>query len=94
MEFVLELLFEIIIEGTIELGTNKKVPMTIRVISAILFSLIFLVLITGIIIMGIEVWNEMNKLIGAIVVSVAVLLVIMLVYAVKKYITKLNNSNK
>ncbi len=36
MEFIFELLFEIIVEGSIELSTHKKVPMPLRVLAFIL----------------------------------------------------------
>lgn len=32
MEFVLELLFDIIVEGSIALGSEKKVPMPLRIL--------------------------------------------------------------
>ena len=41
MEFVLELLFDIIVEGSIELGSEKKVPTPIRIIALIVVWTIF-----------------------------------------------------
>ena len=32
MEFIIELLFEIILEGTIAIGSEKKVPMPLRIL--------------------------------------------------------------
>ncbi len=32
MEFILELLFDIIVEGSFELGSEKKVPIPLRII--------------------------------------------------------------
>ena len=34
LEILLEFLFEIIVEGIIELGTKKKVPMPVRILAA------------------------------------------------------------
>ena len=33
MEFIIELLFEIIVEGSIELSTSKKAPMPLRILA-------------------------------------------------------------
>ena len=41
MEFILELLFDIIIEGSIELGSEKKVPMPLRIIALLVVWIIF-----------------------------------------------------
>ena len=41
MEFLFELLFEIIIEGSIELGSEKTVPMPIRILAAVIALAIF-----------------------------------------------------
>lgn len=36
MEFIIELLFEIILEGSIELGSSKKVPIPLRILATII----------------------------------------------------------
>lgn len=36
MEFIIELLFEFILEGTIELGSHKKVPMPLRILATMI----------------------------------------------------------
>lgn len=41
MEFLFELIFEIIVEGSLELGTYRKVPMAIRVIAMLLFLAVY-----------------------------------------------------
>ncbi len=35
MEFIIDLLFEIIVEGAVELSDNKKVPMPLRILALI-----------------------------------------------------------
>lgn len=42
MEFVLELIFEIVIEGCLEVWSEKKVPMPIRILCAFVFMAIYL----------------------------------------------------
>jgi len=41
MEFILELLFDIIVEGSIELGSEKKVPMPLRILALLVVWIIF-----------------------------------------------------
>lgn len=41
MEFLVELLFEIILEGTIAIGSEKKVPMPLRILCLIVEWIIF-----------------------------------------------------
>lgn len=42
MDFIIEILFEIIIEGSMELGSSKKVPLPLRILAAILILVIYL----------------------------------------------------
>ena len=41
MEFLLELLFDITIEGSIELGSEKKVPLPIRILAVLIVLAVF-----------------------------------------------------
>ena len=41
MEFVLELLFDIIVEGSIELGSEKKIPMPLRILALLIVWTVF-----------------------------------------------------
>ena len=41
MEFLLELLFDIIVEGSIELGSQKAVPMPLRILAAFIVLVVF-----------------------------------------------------
>lgn len=41
MEFLIELLFDIIVEGSIALGSEKTVPMPLRVIAVIINLIVF-----------------------------------------------------
>ena len=41
MEFLLELLFEIIVEGSIELGSEKTVPIPLRILAACIVLALF-----------------------------------------------------
>ena len=41
LEFIFELLFDLIFEGALELGTYKKVPMPIRIIALLAFLAVY-----------------------------------------------------
>lgn len=41
MEFLFELLFDIIVEGSIELGSEKTVPMPLRILAALIVLVVF-----------------------------------------------------
>ena len=41
MDFIIELLIEIVLEGTIALGSEKKVPLPIRILCALVEWMIF-----------------------------------------------------
>ncbi len=41
MEFLLELLFEIVVEGSIELGSEKTVPIPLRILAAFIVLAVF-----------------------------------------------------
>lgn len=79
MEILIEIIFEIIFDGALELTTKKKVPMFFRVLAAVIL-LAFYIGLGGILIyVGI-----INK--SGIVVAIAVLLLLVVAYVtVKKY---------
>lgn len=58
MEFILEILFELILEGSIEFGGDKKVPLIVRIILMSIFGLIYAGLIGIIAMVGISAWER------------------------------------
>ena len=58
MSIIFEIIFEIILEGSIELVGNKKVPMTIRILSAVFLSGLYCLLMVGIIALGVKLSGE------------------------------------
>ena len=42
MEFIFELIFEIIVEGSIELGSEKKVPMPLRILALLVVLVLYI----------------------------------------------------
>ena len=86
MEFVLELIFEIIIEGTIEIGTSKKVPLPIRIIALLIFLLIYGVILGVIAMVGIGIWQDGNTSLSLMVFGLDVLIALLVIcWIVKQY---------
>lgn len=81
MEFLIELLLEIIFEGSVEISSNKKVPKWIRYPLIVLIVLFFAVVIFGLLLLGIAIINK--SLIGGLFIIVISL--IMLVLSVGKF---------
>lgn len=64
MEFILEILLELILEGTLEISKNNKVPKMIRY-PAILFIIILFVGVTVLIFLtGVLAYQKINKICG------------------------------
>ena len=96
MEFIsaiLEILLEIIIEGTIELGTSKKVKLPIRILLILVFLLIYGGIIGVIAMVGMELWQDGNTACSLMVLGSDVLLAVLVVcWIVKQY--RKNNKSK
>ncbi len=88
MEFIIELILDLLLEGSIEASKSAKVPKPVRYILIILISLFFLAAIGLIIFIGIDTLKN-SKLAGIIVMSMGVLLLILAIMKFKKiYIKK------
>lgn len=91
MEFLIEVLVELICEGTVELSSNKKVPKYIRYPLITLIVLFFTMIIFGVLFLGIKVL-EQNPILGIILVVLGVLLLILSIKKFKE--TYLKNEKK
>ena len=80
MDNFIEILLDLIVNGSIEMLPNKKVPKWIRTI----ISLIIISMIMGIIILGIVVLKE-SLLGGILIIIVGVFLIIGVIIKVKNY---------
>ena len=84
MEFVLEILFEIIIEGCLEVWSEKKVPMPLRILGALLF-LVFYLGISGVLIyIGYEAMMSGEPVVAFLFYAVGFGLLIGVLYMIRK----------
>ena len=88
MEFLIELLLELIFEGGIEISSNKKISKLIRYPLIFLIVLTFLSVIIGIFILGLLIFKE-NIYLYLLMFLISVILLICLFFKFKKlYIEK------
>ena len=75
MDFLFELLFDIIVEGSIELGSEKSVPMPLRILAVLIVIAVFFGMGGLVVYMGLEAMSAgdngaaiMMNTVGAIMV--------------------------
>ena len=76
IEAVFDFLFSLIYEGSLEIGTDKKVNPLLRVLALLIFGLIFGVVIAALFWVGLDVIKEGNIAAGAIFIGIDILLLI------------------
>lgn len=92
MEFLIEILLELVFEVGAQISTNKKVPKWIRYPIIVLILLFFTIIIFGIIALGIYILKR-NIHIGVIIILIGLILLVSAVREFKKiYIEKKNNN--
>lgn len=90
MEFIFELILELLIEGGMSISSNKKISKWIRIPIALLLLSFFGFIIGGLIVLGILIFKE-NKLGGAFVLLVGVILLMASIIKFQKiYFSKKN----
>lgn len=83
MELIFELFLEIVIEGCLEIGTSRRVPMPLRILALLLFLGVFGGLIVLFVIIGLGAMED-NPAVGWLMIIIAVLLAVVVGYAVRK----------
>lgn len=83
MEFFIELVLDLILEGSIEASTNKKIPKFIRYSLIGIIILIFAAVILGLFILGITL-IEKDVLVGIFMIIISLLFLIATIIKFKK----------
>lgn len=92
MEFLFEIIVDLIIEGSIEASLNKKVPKIIRYPLIIIIILFFGAVIFGLFIMGIAIWDK-NKYASIFIITISIIMLIASMYKFKKVYLEKQNKN-
>ena len=83
MEFFVEILLELILEGTMEASQNKKVPKLVRVVLIVLISAFYLSVIGLILFIGVSCWKT-NKIGGLLIITIGLVIFIMAAVSFRK----------
>lgn len=75
MDFILEMICEVLLEGTLEVAGSRKVPLWIRIPLIILFGLFFGFIIICILILGLKILKE-NVLGGMALIIIDVIMIV------------------
>lgn len=84
MEILFEFLVELLLEGTIDLSKNKKIPKLIRYPLIIVIILLFLGVIFITIFTGVLAYQKINKLAGILLIIIGTLLLVGSILKFKK----------
>lgn len=84
MEFVFELLFEVIIEGTLDVGSSKKVPFVFRIFALIAFLAIYVGIVGLLLVYGVDALRTKDLFGGCFCILTAIGIVIGCIYMTAK----------
>lgn len=92
MDLIFEILIELILEGTIEISKNKKVPKLIRYPLILFIILLFIGVILIIFLTGVLAYQKIDKICGISLIIIGVIFAIASIIKLKKmYLLKKNN---
>ncbi len=94
MEFIFEILSELILTGTFEMSKNKKVPKMIRYLLIFIIMLLYLGVTLLIFYTGVLAYQKINVICGVILIILgAVFMTATLVQFKRTYFAKKNKNN-
>ena len=94
MEFLIELVLDLLVDGGMEVISSKKVSKKIRIPILIFLVCLFTIIILGIILLGILLGQE-NLLIGLLFVVLVIVFLILFILKFKKiYLEKFKENEK
>lgn len=84
MEFLLDFLFELVLEGSIEIGTSRKVPLALRILALTLLVLVYGAFVVLLVVVAVTMWQEGATVGSILVIFIDVFFAGMIVLAVRK----------
>ncbi len=94
MEFLFEVLVELILEGTIETSKNVKIPTIIRYPLIFVIIVLFIGIIAIIFYTGILAYQRLNKICGIFFMLISIILLISCIIKLKNVYLLKKDSNK
>ena len=84
MEFLLDFIFELVLEGSIEIGTSRKVPLLLRILALTLLVLVYGAFVVLLVVVAVTMWQEGATVGSILVIFIDVIFAGMIVLAVRK----------
>lgn len=84
MEFLLDFLFELVLEGSIEIGTSRKVPLLLRILALTLLVLVYGAFVVLLVVVAVAMWQEGATVGSILVIFIDVFFAGMIVLTVRK----------
>lgn len=92
MDFIFEIVFDIIIEGCFEASSNRKIPKVIRYSLIALIVSFFISIIVGIFILGVSLWHK-NIYGSLFIILISIIMLIAAIYRLRKVYVERGNRN-
>lgn len=93
MDLIFEIVFEILLEGSLEISSNKKISKWIRYPAIILLISFFSIIIFGLIFVGIKSLNN-NLVMGIFLIALGLFFLIGIIVNIKKNYVKVKGKKK
>lgn len=84
MEILAEFLLDLVVEGSLELGTSRRVPMPVRILALLVFTVFWCAVIGVVLLAAVLVMKSFSVLLGLLLVLLDVLAVWKTVVTVRK----------
>lgn len=88
MEFIYELLFEVIVEGTLDIGTSRKVPVFFRILALIGFLAIYVGIVGLLLIYGVDALRSNDLFGGCLCILTAMVVLLGCIFLTVKKLRK------
>lgn len=93
MDLLIEIILELILEGSIEISSNRKVPKWIRYPLILILTILFSIIIVGIFILGLYIYKESIILSILLIICSIALLIGCIIKFKKLYLEKREKEN-
>lgn len=90
MDDIIEFLLELLLDGSIEVSKNKKVPKWIRYPIMILLILLFSLILLFIIYLGLSILRD-SIILGSIILLITFIFIVMVIKKIKRHMKKEKN---
>lgn len=91
MEFILELIFDIILEGSLKIGTSRKVPVGCRIVAVAVLAFVYIGLVVLLITFAVDLWKEGRNAAAVIVGIIDIFVSVLIICVVRKNIKNTKN---